>query len=177
MENKNINFGYSDNMLYDLDSYYSWKQQTTSPINYVLNTDSRYNKGECMPNVGLNYDYMGNGEDTLVGHGIVAKAQQLVDLDSIFSNRNVKNSKGRRSNINPINPVIDFKNKGDIKQCNKTVKPEYSRLSHPMHNYRELSVNRFYDLGSNPQIGGVIYPFKFYTNTTLEAIDNFKGFN
>lgn len=175
-ENKNILFGFSDNLIYDIDSYYSWKQQSTAPINYMLNPESRYNKGECYPNIGLNYGFMGNNNDTLVGHGVVAKAQRLVDLESILTNRNVRNSKGRRSNLNPINPVTEFENKNDIKQCKKSIKTEYSRLSHPLHDYREMSINRFYDLGSNPQIAGVIYPFKFYTNTTLEAIDNFKGF-
>lgn len=173
-DNSGIAIGAQDKTKYDLDAYLSWKQESTSPVNYMLSTYYTYNPGECLPDVGHNLDYMGNNVGTLVGHGI-AKSQKLVDLDSIFSNRNVINGKGKKSNINPINPVKEFKIQ-EQGRCGKQINTEYSRLTNPIYKYRELSCNRFIDLGTNPQMT-TNYPFTFNINTSLKIRDRFKGFN
>lgn len=172
-QQSNIAIGQQNNTINDLDAYISWKQESTSPVKYMLDPTSRYNEGECLPNAGVNCDYMGNNVGALVGHGI-AKSQRLIDLDSIFSNRNVITGKGKRSNLNPINPITTFKNKEQGK-CGNNVQTEYSRLTNPIYKYREMSCNRFIDLGTNPQMA-TNYSFQFNINTSLEIRDNFKGF-
>ena len=167
------NIGKSDNIIYDQDAYNLWKKTSIKPMNYMLSVYSRYNPSECDAGVGINHGYMGNNGGTLTGPAI-AKAQQLVDLDSIFSNRNVRTNKGETGHLNPINPISDFTIK-DCERCKNSVAPKYSRLTNPINKYRGMSINRFYDIGANPQ-PATVKPFIFYTNTTLQARDNFKGF-
>ena len=83
--------------------------------------------------------------------------------------------KGKKSNINPINPVKEFKIQ-EQGRCGKQINTEYSRLTNPIYKYRELSCNRFIDLGTNPQMT-TNYPFTFNINTSLKIRDSFKGFN
>ena len=59
--------------------------------------------------------------------------------------------------------------------CKFDIIPEYSRLSDPLINYTEMSINRFYDLGANPQ-PNFKYPFIVNTNTSLEITDRYKKF-
>ena len=174
MKSNPVFFGYSDKLMYDPSSYQSWKMESTGPMYNKLAEYSRYHPGECLPkDVGLNADIMGNNGGTLVGHA-VAKSQQLVDLESILSNRNFKASKDKKGHVNPINPITDMK---IIPQndCDFNILPEYSRLSDPLINYTEMSINRFYDLGANPQ-PNFKYPFIVNTNTSLEITDRYKKF-
>lgn len=166
--------GKSDNIMYDEDAYKIWKKQSIEPMDYMLAVYSHYNADECDAGVGLNHDYMGNNGATLTGPA-VAKSQQLVDLDSIFSNRNVRLNKGETGNLNPINPISEYE-LIECQRCQTSIAPKYSRLSNPINNYRGMSINRFYDIGANPQVG-TERPFIYYTNSTLQARDNFKGFD
>ena len=55
--------------------------------------------------------------------------------------------------------------------CNSNVlETESSRLTHPIQNYKELSIDRFYDLDRNAQ--KPIF-WNFSINSKLEAIDNY----
>ena len=130
-QQSSLAIGQQNNTINDLDAYISWKQESTTPLNYMLDPNSRYNEGECVPGAGVNFDYMGNNVGALVGHGI-AKSQRLVDLDSIFSNRNVITGRGKRSNLNPINPITAFKNK-EKEKCKEEVQTEYSRLTNTIY--------------------------------------------
>ena len=110
---------------------------------------------------------MGQGASTDKGFP-VATSQALVDTESILKNINLKMTKCKRDEVNPIN-VTEYKLE-HLNSCNDFLNPLSSRLSYPAANYRSMSINRFYDLNHNPQLP--IF-WNFATNTTLEAKDNF----
>jgi hypothetical protein len=108
------------------------------------------------------------GNSTLGKVGPAAK-NDLVDVDSIMSNRNVKLSKCKTAHLNPIN--LTTQENVNYNTCNKLINPEHSRLTYPASNYRDVSVNRFYNLLHDPQ-ANIFQPFA--RNSRLEAKDNFK---
>jgi hypothetical protein len=110
---------------------------------------------------------MGQGVSTVSGSSI-ATSQRLVDVESVLSNRNLKTTKCRKDQVNPIN-VTKYGVK-HLRVCNDYLNPLSSRLTYPAANYRDLAVNRFYNLDRNPQVN-IFYDFA--VNTKLEAKDNF----
>ena len=92
-----------------------------------------------------------------------------MDVESILSNRNVIASKCKDGNVNEID-VRRFQLK-HARICNDFLDPISSHLSNPPQNYREMGINRFYDLPTNPQSN--IY-MSWAVNTQLEAKDNYK---
>ena len=57
--------------------------------------------------------------------------------------------------------------------CDTTLNSSPTHLTHPPINYREISINRFYNLPINPQDNRTIF-WNFATNTKLEAKDNHR---
>jgi hypothetical protein len=55
--------------------------------------------------------------------------------------------------------------------CNDFLDPIASHLTNPPQNYREMAINRFYDLPTHPQAN--IF-WDFAVNTHLESIDNYR---
>jgi hypothetical protein len=110
---------------------------------------------------------MGQGVSTSVGHP-VGTAQYLTDVESILTNRNLPTSKCKNGEVNPIN-VNDFPLQ-HMGPCNSFLDPMASRLSYPPYNYREMPMDRFYNLPQNPQ--EPIF-WDFAVNTKLEMKDNF----
>lgn len=160
--------GYSSRTQYDNCYYPDRLQESTDPVSYMLNKNYIYNCNRCFSynGAGPRSTTMGFGDGTVmkVGH---APANDLVDVDSIAKNINVKISDCKRGKINPINLT---KNKTvNYEQCGNYTSPEYSRLSYPASNYRDISVNRFYNLHYDPQ--QTIF-WDMRTNTRLEAKDN-----
>lgn len=163
-----MNIGYSSRLDYDQQAYDDRLQESTDPLSYQLDTNRIHNCNECLSTFGPRSSYMGNGVSTTVGHS-VATSQQLVDIESILSNRNVPLSKTRAGQVNPIDVTkYDMKH---AKLCNDYLDPASTRLTDPSKNYREMSINRFYDLPRNPQ-ANIFYSFA--KNTKLEAKDNYK---
>jgi hypothetical protein len=103
-----------------------------------------------------------------LSHDTNTPKQDLVDVDSILSNRNVPASKCGRFELNDIN-VTNFK-LHHLPVCGHFLDRIDSRLTHPSKNYRGMSIDRFYDLQKNPQLP--IF-WNFAANTRLEAKDNF----
>ena len=95
-------------------------------------------------------------------------SQKLVDVESVLSNRNVRTSKCKDGNVNTVRP----QNVKTInpRVCENDAFPRNSRLSHPAYNYKEMPMNRFYNLHRNPQ-ANIFYDFA--KNTVLEAKDNY----
>lgn len=87
---------------------------------------------------------------------------------SVCRNLNVKTSKCKKDKLNSVN--LTKAKTVDYKECGNYINPEFSRLSYPASNYRDMSVNRFYNLHHDPQ--ETLF-WNFATNTTLEAKDNF----
>jgi hypothetical protein len=164
-----MNIGHSSRLSYDKDVYPDRLSESVGPLAYRLNTDQIYNCNSCLSTLGPRSAGAGRGQDvSKVLQTKVAPAQELVDVESILHNLNVKNSKAKSGKVNPID-VTKFKNI-DMKICGNFLNPESTRLSHPSANYRDMRVNRFYNLPKDPQAN--IY-WDNAANTSLEEKDNF----
>lgn len=169
MENP-ANFGYSTRLPYDDCAYKDRLTESTDPLLYNLNPNRIYSCDQCLSTLGPRTQLMGNSVSTTIGHP-VATAQYLTDVESVLTNRNVNLSKCRKDEVNPVDV-----NKWSLKHmnvCGNFLDPMASRLSYPAYNYREMPINRFYNLPQNPQNIGTIF-FDSSSNTKLESKDNFR---
>lgn len=170
-----MDIGYSSRLGYD-EGYYPEKvEQSTTPLNYALDPNQISNCNACLNLLGPISSYNGFGTSTLINgnpNNTVAPALNLVDLDSIFSNRNVRNSKLRNGKLNPIG-IEKLSSEYKIHNyasCPKPLNPLSSRLTYPPQTYRSMAINRFYNLPKNPQ-DNVFW--NFAVDTKLEAKDNY----
>lgn len=162
-----VNFGHSSRSIYDEDSYRDRLSESVAPADYRLNKNNIYNCQQCLSTFGPRTSLMGNSVSTTVGFP-PATAQELTDISSILSNRNMKLSKAKNAEVNNID-VTKFKLE-HMRLCNNFLNPSSSRLTNPTQNYRDMAINRFYDLERNPQ--EAIF-WNFSVDTKLEAKDNF----
>jgi hypothetical protein len=167
MEPSKLNIGHSSRLGYDSCAYSDRLVESVGPLGYRLDPNWQENCNQCLSTLGPRSSYMGQGVSTSVGHPI-ATSQKLVDVESVLSNRNVKTTKCKRDGVNPIN-VTKFGVK-HMRVCNDYLNPLSSRLTYPAANYRDMAVNRFYNLDRNPQLN-IFYDWS--VNTKLEAKDNF----
>lgn len=166
--NAGKNQGHSSRLTYDNCYIKDDIAQSVSPLLYKLNPNQFNNCDACLSTLGPRSSHNGYGVSTTVGHR-TAPAQDLVDVESILSNRNVIASKCKDGKTNDID-VTKF-HLQHARVCNNFLDPIASHLTNPPQNYREMSINRFYDLPTQPQRN--IFN-SFAVNTHLEAIDNFK---
>lgn len=166
--NNEVNFGHSSRLGYDTVAYADRLQESTDPLSYRLDYNKIHNEKQCLSVFGPRSSYMGSGVSTTVGHR-VAPSQDLVDVESILTNRNVHLSKAKAGQVNPID-VTKFELQ-HARICDDTLNMASTRLTDPSKNYRGIAVNRFYDLPKNPQ-ANIFYSFA--RNTTLEAKDNHR---
>ncbi|ARF09359.1 hypothetical protein Catovirus_2_308 [Catovirus CTV1] len=162
-----VNFGHSSRLIYDEDAYKDRLSESTAPADYRLDRNNVYNCQQCFSSFGPRTAVMGNSVSTTVGFP-PATALELTDVSSILSNRNMKLSKSKNSEVNSVD-VTKFKLE-HMRSCNNFLNPSSSRLTNPSQNYRDLATNRFYDLERNPQ--EAIF-WDFSVNSKLEAKDNF----
>jgi len=161
--------GHFSRLGYENPNTYKEKvMESTSPLKYKLCPNQIYNKDRCFSLYGPRLDHMGYG-DSIPETNMYATAQSLIDVDTVFSNRNVKISKNRLGKVNPINPVNELKVQ-NATICNNKLDPQYSLDEYPKSNYRGMETNRFYNLLHDPQEN--IF-WNFAINSQLEAIDNF----
>jgi hypothetical protein len=165
--NRGVNIGHSSRLGYDKATYNDRLEESTSPLMYNLNPNQINNCEACLSVFGPRGGHNGYGDSTLVGH-TTAPAQDLVDLESILSNRNVIASKAKDAKVNDID-VTKFRAK-NAAVCSNYLDPIATHLTNPPQNYREMGINRFYDLTTNMQ-ANIFYPFA--VNTRLEAKDNY----
>lgn len=159
-----MNIGHISNLIYDEDAYNDRISESTSPLEYRLNTSRIHNCNGCLSTYG---PIARNGVSSTVGHS-VSEAQKLTDVESILSNRNVQASKAKDGKVNKVDTSSYTLKHARI--CNKDIDPISSRLTHPPQTYRGIMTNRFYDLPKNPQAN--IY-WDSSANTRLEARDNY----
>jgi hypothetical protein len=163
-----MNIGTSTRLAYDDCAYPDRLSESVGPLSYRLSEYQIHNCDGCLSTMGPRSGFKGHGVSTLNGNR-PATSQSLVDLESILSNRNVKTSKCKTGHVNEVD-VTAF----DLQHpaiCNDYLNPQSSRLSYPVANYRDMSVNRFQNLPHNPQTN--IF-WDFSSNTRLEAKDNFS---
>jgi len=166
--NYGINYGSSTRLTYDLAYADDRTFESTQPIQSVLDPNRVKNCNECLSLFGPRSSHNGYGDNIAVEKPSVTPAQDLVDIDSIMSNRNVRLTKDKRGLVNPVD-VLKYKTY-DVKYCGRGLDPLSSISTYPKSIYREMSINRFIDNPIQPQIN--IYWNKS-RNTQLELKDNY----
>jgi hypothetical protein len=164
-----MNIGHFSRLSCDSGVYDEKLYDSMNPTKYRMDTNQIRNCGRCLSTI----DKRGKFGVSTIGELSSSESQDLVDLESVFSNRNVKISKARTGRVNPINPILS-KSVVDQNVClsSRDSGPDilYTRFSHPAQTYRDSGINRFYDLLHNPQE----HIFSdFSANTRLEAKDNY----
>lgn len=164
------NIGHSSRLPYDRCAYSDSLQESVGPLLYNLDPTQINNCNACLSVFGprTSNGPRSYGVSTTVGH-VTAPSQQLVDVESILSNRNVIASKCRDAEVNDID--VNKFHLQNARVCNDFLDPLATRLTDPAANYRGIAVNRFVDIHSNPQ--SVIF-YDFAVNTQLEARDNYR---
>jgi hypothetical protein len=164
-----MNIGHSSRIHYDKKYIKDEIFESTQPLMYRLDANNIHNCKACLSTLGPRSGAArGHGVSTLQGNK-VATSQSLVDVESVLHNLNYPVSRDRDSQVNPIN--VTKMGVQHSRVCNDFLNPLSSRLSYPAYNYRELAINRFYDLPKDPQTN--IF-WNHEVNTTLEAKDNFN---
>lgn len=167
--NSGFNYGNSSRLQYDTSYIIDSEEQSTAPLASVLDPNRVKNCNQCLSLNGPRASHNGWGDSIPIANPGLTPAQQLTDIDSIMTNRNVKASRDKNGGVNPID-LNKFK-LYDASTCGKGLDPLSSLLTYPKQLNRETSINRFYDLNINPQKN--IY-YSWTTNSQLEARDNYK---
>jgi len=167
--NSGFNFGNSSRLQYDPSYIFDNEEQSVAPLASVLDPNRVKNCNQCLSLNGPRASHNGWGDSLPLANPGLTPAQQLTDIDSIMSNRNVKMSRDKNGGLNPVD-LNKFKLYDSV-TCNKTLDPLSSLLTAPKQLNRETSINRFYDLNINPQKN--IY-WSWTTNSQLEARDNYQ---
>lgn len=165
-----MNIGYSGRLPYDKGAYDDKLKDMTGSVSYRVNPNYVFNCDGCLSTLGPRAFHMGYGVSTPAGNVVAAgQHKDVIDLESELTNRNLKNSKLKSQEVN----FIDVSKYGvkHAKVCNHFLDPMASRIMNPPCTYREMAINRFYDLNNDPQTN--IY-WDGARNTKLEAKDNFK---
>lgn len=161
------NQGVSSRLIYDKCYIDDDIAQSVGPLLYTLNPNRINNCNACLSVFGPRSGHNGYGVSTTTGHN-TANAQKLVDIETILSNRNVVSSKCKDGKVNDID-VTKFQLQ-HARVCNDFLDPLSTHLTNPPTTYREMGINRFYDLHTQPQ--AVIY-WDGAVNTQLESKDNY----
>jgi hypothetical protein len=161
------NIGHSAKLRYDQCAYDDYLNESVGPGLYRMNPISMNHTSRCTTNLG-NSRASSHGVSTVISQKIAPK-QANVDIESILSNRNVLQSKCKDGKVNDID-VTKFTLQ-HVPECNNFLDPVNSHLTNPTQNYREIPVNRFYDLRTNPQ-NHIFYNWSI--DTRLETKDNFS---
>lgn len=166
-----LNIGHSSKQIYDKCYYDDYLSESVGPLLYKLNPININNCNSCLSVFGprASSGPRSYGVSSVVPDNVSAPSQQLVDVESILSNRNVIASKCKDGKVNDID-VTKFKLQ-HARTCNDFLDPIATHLTNPPSNYRGMSINRFYDCHKNPQQN--IF-FDFAVNTKLEAKDNYR---
>ena len=167
--NSGFNFGNSSRLQYDQTYLNDRDEQSTAPLASMLDPNRVKNCNQCLSLNGPRPSHNGWGDSLPIKNPGLTPAQQLTDIDSIMSNRNVKKSRDKQGGVNPVD--LDKFKMYDASTCGYGLAPLSSLLTYPKQLGRETSINRFYDLNINPQKN--IY-WSWTTNSQLEARDNYR---
>lgn len=163
-----MNIGQFTRLPYDNCAYPDRLTESTGPISYIMSTDRIYNCDRCLTTLGPRSGYMGHGVST-TNNTNIAEAQGMVDLESVLSNRNVKESKCKKGKVNPINPITSSRFKThNSSLCDNKLNIESTRLHYSGTN-RDVSMNRFYNTIHHAQ-DNIFWDFSI--NSSLEEKDN-----
>ena len=168
--NSGFNFGQSSKLQYDPTFIDDDIAQSVAPVLSVMDPNRVKNCSQCFNLNGPRPGHNGWGDNLPIANPGLCPAQELTDIDSILSNRNVKANRDKRGMVNDVD-IFKFKTY-DTKLCDRGLDPLSSIASYPKQLYREMSINRFYDLNINPQVN--IW-WNWAINSQLEAKDNYDN--
>jgi hypothetical protein len=170
--NSGFNFGISSNLEYDPQYTKDSIVQSTSPMLSTMDPNRISNCNRCLSLNGPRASHNGWGDSIVVENPGIAPAQKVTDIESILLNLNVKNGTdgSKKGTLNPVD-VFKFETY-DATLCNKDLDPLDTLQTYPKQLYREMSINRFYDLNKNPQEN--IY-YSWTENSQLTAKDNYDN--
>jgi hypothetical protein len=168
--NSGFNQGFSSRLQYDPSFIQDDIEQSVAPLQSVLDPNRVKNCSQCFALNTRANRINSYGDNTTLANSGLTPAQELTDIDSIMKNLNVKASRDKRGMINNID-VFKFKTY-DTKLCDRGLDPLSSISTYPKQLYREMSINRFYDLNINPQVN--IF-WNWAVNSQLEAKDNYDN--
>lgn len=166
--NQGVFIGHSSKPIYDQCAYSDYTKRSTDPLNYRLNPEQIYNCKQCVSVFGPRGASFGNS--TSVGN-VVAPKQQLVDIDSILSNRNVPLSRCPDAGVNDINPTKFRLQHANV--CNDFLDPVPTHLTDPPQNYRGMAIDRFTCLPKDPQ-ANIFWDHAI--NSSLASKDNTRQY-
>ena len=164
-----MNIGHSSRLGYDDCTYPDRLQESVGPLNYRINHNYIHNCQRCLQNNGGGPRNSKFGNSTVTARVGYAPANDLVDVDSIMSNRNMKLTKCKKGKLNPVN--LTTQEASHYNECDNFINPEYSRITLPASSYKGASINRFYNTIHDSQ-ANIFTPFA--RNSKLEAKDNYK---
>ena len=115
---------YNDSIIYDIRKSYHDNDfiddhisQSVAPILSTLDPNRVKNCKQCLSLNGPMPGHNGWGNSIPIQNPSLTPAQDLIDIDSILSNRNVKSTKAKRGMVNDID-VFQFK-KYDAEICDR----------------------------------------------------------
>jgi hypothetical protein len=169
--NSGFNYGNSSKLAYDVGCIKDSIQQSTAPIQSTMDPNRIRNCKQCLSLNGPRASYMGWAGDSLpIASAGVSPFNQVIDVDSIMSNRNVKQERTKKGKVNPVD-INKFK-LYDSPECNHFLDPLNTTLTTPKQLYREMSINRFYNQNL-PNDKPIFWNFEI--NSRLQAADNFDN--
>jgi hypothetical protein len=168
--NQGIMFGNLSGNRYDGRSYYEHVGESVGPLTYKLDPIQSHNPAACMSVFGPRASKNGLTVGTQMGP-VVAPAQAVTDTESMLTNRNIANTKSRDARMSNID-VTKYTLQSP-KICDGFTDPIATHLTNPPYDYREMSINRFYNL-NNPAQANLYWDRA--ANTKLEARDNYHPY-
>lgn len=148
---------------YDECSTNLYYRQSTDPLLYKLSPDYANNCQKCYT------DYGPRGQDMNVS---VITNKNLIDVDSLLTNRSKIASDCKDGLVNDIN-FSEYK-KYNLPSCNKFMDRHDTRLTHPLHNYRGMTVDWFFEPRVNNRDEQCNIFWDFAENTKLTAKDSYR---
>lgn len=152
---------------YDKCAYQDRVRRGVFPGKYKVDTNQIYNSEHMFPGVGINDAGFGVSHPHLDS---VAPKNELVDIESYLSNRNIPASDCPELGAN-LKTLKSGKFKHPKKGKEKGfLTPTQSRLEYPLPQTRGIAVDRFHYTHHDPQ-AHIFWDFS--RNTTREAKDNY----
>ena len=118
---------------YDCDYLKKSKKQSLRPGRYKLSSHQWQNNNKCNASNGPRSDRVGNtGEFNCA-------LPSRTDIESALTNRGRPDCKRCNITMNEKNKITDQYSCGNVAYCQPEIDFEYSRLNHPIDNFRGLS--------------------------------------
>lgn len=153
----------STRKIYDECSTDLYYKQSTDPLSYRLLPDYANNCQKCYS------DYGPRGQDMNVS---VITNQNLIDVDSLLTNRSKVASDCRDGLVTDIK--FDQYKKYNLPKCDRFMDRTDTRLTHPIHNYRGMTLDWFFEprVGNRDEQCNIFWNFE--ENTRLTARDSYR---